>query len=102
MEERHEEAKQAWKSFADHLGKEEVRKFLSIRQVVFLSYNNVYVPLRYEIFSSDKIFSLYEDLRSSAAPSYLLNQYEEVITALISDVKKMEIETKKMEEKIAK
>lgn len=31
MEARHEEAKQAWKSFADHLGKEEVRKFLSVR-----------------------------------------------------------------------
>ena len=52
--------------------------------------------------SSDKIFTLYEDLHSSEAPEHLVSQYEEVISALMDDVKKMETETKRMEEKFAK
>lgn len=52
--------------------------------------------------SSDKIFSLYEELQTSDAPPHLVSQYEEVISALMTDVKKMETETKKMEEKMAK
>lgn len=31
MEKKHQEAKEAWKNFADHLGKEDVKKFLSVR-----------------------------------------------------------------------
>ena len=52
--------------------------------------------------SSDKIFTLYEELQTSDAPPHLVNQYEEVISALVSDVKKMETESKKLEEKMAK
>ena len=53
-------------------------------------------------YSSDKIFTLYEELQTSEAPPHLLEQYEEVISALMADVKKMECESKKMEEKFAK
>ena len=52
--------------------------------------------------SSDKIFSLYQDLQTSDAPPQLLNQFEEVISALMSDLKKMGQESKKLEEKMAK
>ena len=41
-------------------------------------------------------------MQTSEAPPHLVNQYEEVISALVADVKKMETETKKMEEKMAK
>jgi len=82
MEARHAMARNAWRSFEDNLGKEDVHKFLA--------------------GSGDKIFTLYEELQSSEAPPHLVNQYEEVISALVADVKKMEDETKKMEEKMAK
>jgi hypothetical protein len=52
--------------------------------------------------SSDKVFSLYEELQTSNAPAQLVSQFEEVISSLMHDVKKMESETKKMEEKMAK
>ncbi len=58
--------------------------------------------MTFTICSSDKIFTLYEELQTSDAPPHLVNQYEEVISALVMDVKKMEAETKKMEEKMAK
>jgi hypothetical protein len=45
---------------------------------------------------------LYEELQTSEAPAHLVTQYEEVIAALMADVKKMENETRKMEEKLSK
>ena len=45
---------------------------------------------------------MYEELQTSDAPAHLVSQYEEVISALMTDVKKMESETKKMEEKFAR
>ena len=48
------------------------------------------------------IFTLYEELQTSDAPPHLVSQYEEVISALMTDVKKMETETKKLEEKMAR
>ncbi len=82
MAKRHEQAQEAWRHLADRLDKEDVRRVLSV--------------------SSDKIFSLYEELQSSDAPAHLVNQFEDVISALMTDVRKMETETKKMEEKMTK
>ena len=53
-------------------------------------------------FSSDKMASLYEDLRTSDAPPHLVSQFEEVLSSLVADVKNMENETKRMEERMAK
>eukprot|EP00095_Tigriopus_kingsejongensis_P000097 maker-scaffold1877_size25834-snap-gene-0.9 protein:Tk00097 transcript:maker-scaffold1877_size25834-snap-gene-0.9-mRNA-1 annotation:"ras and ef-hand domain-containing protein" len=82
MERKHSDAQAAWRNFADHLGKEDVKKFLSV--------------------STDKIFTLYEQLQSNDTPPHLMMQFEEVIAALMADVKNMESETKKMEEKMSK
>lgn len=64
--------------------------------------NVVHIPFVLTFFSSDKIFTLYEELQTSDAPAHLVSQYEDVISALMTDVKKMENETKKMEEKFAR
>lgn len=82
MERKHSDAQAAWRNFADHLGQDDIKKFLGV--------------------SSDKIFTLYEELQASDTPQHLVSQFEDVISALMADVKNMETETKKMEEKMSR
>ena len=44
--------------------------------------------------------SLYEELQTSEASPYLVSHFEDVMSALISDVKKIDESKRKMEEKI--
>ena len=53
-------------------------------------------------YSGDKLVSLYEELQTNEASPHLLSQYEEVMSALMSDVKKIDESKRKMEEKIKK
>ena len=52
MEARHQRAMKAWKNFADNMGRDNIRKFLSM--------------------SGDKMLTLYEDLKSSGAEPHLV------------------------------
>ena len=44
--------------------------------------------------------SLYEELQTSEASPHLVSHFEDVMSALISDVKKIDESKRKMEEKI--
>ena len=50
--------------------------------------------------SGDKLVSLYEELQISDASPHLVSHFEEVISALMSDVQKIDDSKRKMEEKI--
>ncbi len=45
---------------------------------------------------------MYEELQTSDAPPHLVAQYEEVISSLMADVRNIENQSKKMEEKFAR
>lgn len=46
--------------------------------------------------------TLYEELQSSEMPPHLLSQFEDVLSALLADVKKIDDEKRRMEERITK
>ena len=52
--------------------------------------------------SGDKLFTLYQEMQTSEASPQLLSHFEEVMAALMTDVKNLDHENKKMEEKIMK
>ena len=52
--------------------------------------------------SGDKIVTLYEELQSSEMPPHLLLQFEDVLSALLADVRKIDAEKRRMEERITK
>ena len=52
--------------------------------------------------SGDKIFSLYEELQTSEVPPHLMDQFQELISALVVDVKKIEQNNKMLEERFEK
>ena len=52
--------------------------------------------------SGDKIFSLYEELQTSQVPPHLMDHFQDLISALVSDVKKIEYNNKLLEEKYEK
>ena len=54
------------------------------------------------IFSGDKLAYLYEELQTNEASQHLIPHFEEVMSALITDVKKIDESKRKMEEKIKK
>ena len=54
------------------------------------------------IYSGDKIVTLYGELQSSEMPPHLLVQFEDVLSALLADVKKIDAEKRRMEERITK
>ena len=54
------------------------------------------------MFSGDKIVTLYEELQSSEMPPHLLVQFEDVLSALLADVRKIDAEKRRMEERITK
>ena len=70
--------------------------------LVVASCMHYYCHIIIQTNSSDKVVSLYEDLRTSDAPPHLVSQFEEVLSSLVADVKNMENETKRMEERMAK
>ena len=53
-------------------------------------------------YSGDKLLSLYEELQTNEASPHLLSQYEEVMSALMNDVKKIDESKRRMEDKIKK
>ena len=53
-------------------------------------------------FSGDKLAYLYEELQTNEASQHLIPHFEEVMSALITDVKKIDESKRKMEEKIKK
>ena len=54
------------------------------------------------IISGDKLAYLYEELQTNEASQHLIPHFEEVMSALITDVKKIDESKRKMEEKIKK
>ena len=77
----------------------------------FINANKLYNPLIFtervwfiiyiSYFSSgEQIVSLYEALQTSEASPHLISNFEEVISALVSDVKKIDESKRNMEEKI--
>ena len=54
------------------------------------------------IFSGDKLAYPYEELQTNEASQHLIPHFEEVMSALITDVKKIDESKRKMEEKIKK
>jgi len=78
MEVKHQRAIKAWKNFADNMGKDNIRKFLSM--------------------SGDKMLTLYEDLRTSGAEPHLVEGFEDALSSLLKDVKNIESEHSKLEE----
>ena len=50
--------------------------------------------------SGDKLVHLYEELQTSEGSQHLVSHFEEVMAALMSDVKKIDDSKRKMEEKI--
>ena len=75
---KHENAKNAWRTFTDHIGKENSRKFLTK--------------------SSDKMFTLYEELQNSDVPPHLVKGFEEALSSLFKDVINIDKENKRMED----
>jgi len=78
MEAKHQRAQKAWRTFADSMGKDNIRKFLST--------------------SGDKMLTLFEDLRTSGAEPHLVEGFEDALSSLIKDVKNIEHEHSRMEE----
>jgi len=78
MEVKHQRAQKAWRNFADNMGKDNIRKFLST--------------------SGDKMLTLFEDLKSSDAAPHLVEGFEDALSSLIKDVKNIENEHTRMEE----
>jgi len=75
---KHQRAQKAWRNFADNMGKDNIRKFLST--------------------SGDKMLTLFEDLKSSDAAPHLVEGFEDALSSLIKDVKNIENEHTRMEE----
>lgn len=65
--------------------------------VLWNSYRSLFISCFY---SGDKLVSLYEALQTSEASPHLVSHFEEVISALMSDVKKIDESKRNMEEKI--
>ena len=53
-------------------------------------------------FSGDKIFMLYEQLQTSDVPPHVMDHFQDLISALVTDVKKIEQKNKLMEEHFEK
>ena len=52
------------------------------------------------LLSGDKLVNLYKELQASESAPHLISHFEDVISALMSDVRKVDESKKKMEEKI--
>ena len=58
--------------------------------------------LFYFFFSGDKIFTLYEELQTSDVPAHVMDHFQDLISALVTDVKKIEQKNKLLEERFQK
>ena len=56
----------------------------------------------FEFFSGDKIFTLYEELQTSDVPAHVMDHFQDLISALVTDVKKIEQKNKLLEERFQK
>ena len=56
----------------------------------------------FHIFSGDKIFTLYEELQTSDVPPHVMDHFQDLISALVTDVKKIEQKNKLLEERFQK
>ena len=67
----------------------------------FLLNNNAMIWIKI-FFSGDKIFTLYEELQTSDVPQHVMDHFQEMVSALVTDVKKIEQKNKLMEERYQK
>ena len=64
------------------------------------SHDETFIVLLF--FSGDKIFTLYEELQTSDVPAHVMDHFQDLISALVTDVKKIEQKNKLLEERFQK